>query len=51
MISKSSRLQKYPVVQDKDKKYSLPPLQVVYIWVAVKFLVEGEIDDLRKLML
>ena len=38
MISKSSRLQKYPVVQDKDKKYSLPPLQLIYIWVAGKIL-------------
>ena len=38
MISKSSRLQKYPVVQDKDKKYSLPPLQLIYIWVVGKIL-------------
>ena len=38
MIFQSSRYQKYPVGQDKDKKYSLPPLQLVYIWVAGKIL-------------
>ena len=36
MISKSSRLQKYPVGQYKDKKHSLPHLQLIYTRVAGK---------------